>query len=144
MLVPNQTIEAIIEGRDIREQTMVDDYATAIEDAIQALIYKDADYPKVNAIILQIPKDLSIYTDQSVVNLKSVLTSIDYSLNITKQSQVDAYAIAVEKAIQGLQKKEIIHKPDTGDSTTIYQLYGLFILSGVMILNRKVRSRSKE
>lgn len=39
-------INAVVRGKTIAEQTTVDGYAAAIENAINALEYKDADYTK--------------------------------------------------------------------------------------------------
>ena len=44
-------INAVVRGKTIAEQTTVDGYAAAIENAINALEYKDADYTKVDAAI---------------------------------------------------------------------------------------------
>ena len=43
--------KAVVRGKNITEQTEVDAMAKAIEDAIAALQYKDADYTKVDAAI---------------------------------------------------------------------------------------------
>ena len=57
---------AVVRGKDITEQTAVDGYAAAIENAIAALTYKSADYSKVEEAIAKIPADLSLYTDATV------------------------------------------------------------------------------
>ena len=44
-------VKAVVRGKNITEQSEVDKMAKAIEDAIAALQYKDADYTKVDAAI---------------------------------------------------------------------------------------------
>ena len=44
-------VNAVVRDKNITEQTEVDAMAQAIEDAIAALQYKDADYTKVDAAI---------------------------------------------------------------------------------------------
>ena len=64
-----------------------------------------ADYTLVQAAIANIPKDLSSYTPESVEALQAAVDSVDYSLDITKQSEVDACADNINKAIQSLEKE---------------------------------------
>ena len=44
-------INLVVRGKSLAEQAEVDAMAKAIEDAIAALQYKDADYTKVDAAI---------------------------------------------------------------------------------------------
>lgn len=46
-----RAIVAVVRGKNITEQAAVNAYAAAIENAIAALDYKDADYSKVEAAI---------------------------------------------------------------------------------------------
>ena len=46
-----EAVNAVVRGKNITEQTEVEAMAKAIEDAIAALEYKDADYSKVDAAI---------------------------------------------------------------------------------------------
>lgn len=46
-------VRAVVRGKSITEQTEVDAMAKAIEDAISALLYKDADHTKVDAEIVK-------------------------------------------------------------------------------------------
>ena len=65
-----------------------------------------ADYTKVNEAKAKIPADLSVYTDDSVKDLKDVLAGIDENLPRSKQKEVDAYADAIEAAIGNLVLKQ--------------------------------------
>lgn len=94
-----------VSGKLLTEQDIVDAQTKAILDAIAALKLKPADYVLVQAAIGNIPKDLSPYTPESVEALQTAVDSVDYNLDITKQSEVDAYADNINKAIENLEKE---------------------------------------
>ena len=60
----------------------------------------------MNEAKAKIPADLSVYTDDSVKDLKDVLAGIDENLPRSKQKEVDAYADAIEAAIGNLVLKQ--------------------------------------
>ena len=83
------------------EQTEVDAMAQAIEDAVAALEYKDADYTAVDAAIAKANAlNESDYVDFSAV--KEAVDAVVRGKNITEQDEVDAMAQAIEDAIQAL------------------------------------------
>ena len=97
-------VNAVVRGKNITEQSEVDAMAKAIEDAIAALQYKDADYTKVDEAIAKanaLNKD--DYKDFSAVD--SAVNAVVRGKNITEQSEVDAMAKAIEDAIAALQYK---------------------------------------
>ena len=97
-------VKAVVRDKNITEQSEVDAMAKAIEDAIAALQYKDADYTKVDAAIAKanaLNKD--DYKDFSGVD--SAVNAVVRGKNITEQSEVDAMAKAIEDAIAALQYK---------------------------------------
>ena len=51
-----------------------------------------------------VPKDLTIYTDETVAVLNQVINSIDYDLDITEQSKVDEYVNSINEAVSSLKK----------------------------------------
>ena len=98
-------VNAVKRDKNVTEQSEVDAMAKAIEDAITALVYKDADYTKVNEAIKKanaLEKDN--YKDFSSV--EATVKAVVRGKNITKQSEVDAMAKAIEDAIIALQYKE--------------------------------------
>ena len=98
-------VNAVVRGKNITKQSEVDAMAKAIEDAIAALQYKDADYTKVDAAIAKanaLNKDN--YKDFSAV--ETAVNAVVRDKNITKQSEVDAMAKAIEDAIAVLQYKD--------------------------------------
>jgi len=104
-------VEAVVEGLDITKQAEVDAMAQAIEDAIAALELKAADYTAVEAAKAKIPADLTLYTDETVAELNAAVEAVVYGLDITKQAEVDAFAVAIESAIEALDLKEVSEKP---------------------------------
>ena len=98
-------VNAVVRDKNITEQSEVDAMATAIEDAIAALQYKDADYTKVDAAIAKanaLNKDN--YKDFSAV--EAAVNAVVRDKNITEQSAVNAMAQDIEKAIAALQYKD--------------------------------------
>ena len=98
-------VNAVVRGKNITEQGEVDAMAKAIEDAIAALQYKDADYTKVDAAISKanaLKKD--DYKDFSAV--ETAVNAVVRGKNITEQGEVDAMAKAIEDALAALQYKD--------------------------------------
>ena len=98
-------VNAVVRGKNITKQSEVDAMAKAIEDAIAALQYKDADYTKVDEAIAKakaLNKDN--YKDFSAV--ETAVNAVVRDKNITEQSEVDAMAKAIEDAITALQYKD--------------------------------------
>ncbi len=101
-----EVIEKVVRGKNITEQTEVDQMAKAIEDAIAALEYKDADYTKVDAAITKanaLKKD--DYKDFSAV--QEAIEKVVRGKNITEQTEVDQMAKAIKDAIAALEKKPV-------------------------------------
>ena len=98
--------EAVIRGKKITEQAIVDAYATAINNAVKALDFKDgADYTAVNEAIAKIPADLSLYTDDTVSILNAAKEAVIRGKSTVEQAIVDAYATAIENAVKALEYK---------------------------------------
>lgn len=90
-----------------KDQEIIDGYKTAIEDAMSLLVELPADYTSVNSLVSQwnnLPNKDN-YTDGSILNVQNVINGIDWTLTITKQSEVNAYADAIRSAIANLQLK---------------------------------------
>lgn len=62
-----------------------------------------ADYSKVNEVLAKVPDDLSIYSDESRLNLENAINAVEKNLYISQQTQVDAMASAIESAIDSLK-----------------------------------------
>ena len=97
-------INTVVRDKNITEQGEVDAMAQAIEDAIAALQYKDADYTKVDEAIAKanaLNKDA--YTNFTAV--ETAINAVVRDKNITEQDEVDAMAQAIENAITALVEK---------------------------------------
>ena len=101
----NAAVDGVVRGKAFVSQTNVNTMAQAIQDAIAALQYKEADYTKVDEAIAKanaLKKD--DYKDFSAV--ESAVNAVVRGKNITEQGEVDAMAKAIEDAIAALQYKD--------------------------------------
>ena len=111
-------VKAVVRGKNITEQTEVNAVAKAIEDAIAALQYKDADYTKVDAAIAKANAlNKNDYKDFSGV--ETAVKAVVRGKNITEQSEVDKMAKAIEDAIAALEKKPASTKLGTSDKSPL-------------------------
>ena len=143
-------VNAVARDKNITEQSEVDAMAKAIEDAIAALQYKDADYTKVDAAIAKanaLKKD--DYKDFSGV--ETAVKAVVRGKNITEQSEVDKMAKAIEDAIAALEKKPASTKPgttdkspQTGDTSNLALWIALLFVSGGAAIGTTVVSRKKK
>ena len=143
-------VNAVVRDKNITEQSEVDAMAKAIEDAIAALQYKDADYTKVDAAIAKanaLKKD--DYKDFSGV--ETAVKAVVRGKNITEQSEVDKMAKAIEDAIAALEKKPASTKPgtsdkspQTGDTSNLALWIALLFVSSGAAIGTMVVSRKKK
>ena len=143
-------VNAVTRGKNLTEQTEVDAMAKAIEDAIAALQYKDADYTKVDAAIAKANAlNKNDYKDFSGV--EAAVKAVVRGKNITEQSEVDKMAKAIEDAIAALEKKTASTKPgtsdkspQTGDTSNLALWIALLFISGGAAIGTTVISRKKK
>ena len=143
-------VNAVVRDKNITEQSEVDTMAKAIEDAIAALQYKDADYTKVDAAIAKanaLNKDN--YKDFTAV--EAAVKAVVRDKNITEQSEVDKMAKTIEDAIAALEKKTAGTKPgtsdkspQTGDTSNLAPWIVLLFISGGAAIGTTVVSRKKK
>ena len=143
-------VNAVVRDKNITEQSAVDAMAKAIEDAIAALQYKDADYTKVDAAIAKanaLNKD--DYKDFSGV--ETAVKAVVRGKNITEQSEVDKMAKTIEDAIAALEKKPASTKPgtsdkspQTGDTSNLVLWIALLFISGGAAIGTTVVSRKEK
>ena len=143
-------VNAVVRDKNITEQGEVDAMAKAIEDAIAALQYKDADYTKVDAAIAKANAlNKNDYKDFSGV--EAAVNAVVRGKNITEQSEVDKMAKAIEDAISALEKKPASTKPgtsdkspQTGDTSNLALWIALLFVSGGAAIGTTVVSRKKK
>ena len=146
----DSAVNAVVRGKNITEQSEVDAMAKAIEDAIAALQYKDADYTKVDEAIAKanaLKKD--DYKDFSGV--EAAVKAVVRGKNITEQSEVDKMAKDIEAAIAALEKKPASTKagasdkgPRTGDTSNLALWFALLFVSGGAVIGTTAVSRKKK
>ena len=98
-------VKAVVRGKNITKQSEVDAMAKAIEDAIKTLVYKDADYIKVDEAIAKV-NALNKDNYKDFYGVEAAVNAVVRDKNITKQSEVDAMATAIEDAITALVYKD--------------------------------------
>ena len=143
-------VKAVVRDKNITEQSEVDAMAKAIEDAIAALQYKDADYTKVDAAIAKANAlNKNDYKDFSGV--EAAVKAVVRGKNITEQSEVDKMAKTIEDAIAALEKKPASTKPgtsdkspQTGDNSNFALWIALLFISGGAAIGTTVVSRKKK
>ena len=143
-------VKAVVRDKNITEQSEVDAMAQAIEDAIAALQYKDADYTKVDAAIAKANAlKKNDYKDFSGV--EAAVKAVVRGKNITEQSEVDKMAKTIEDAIAALEKKPASTKPgtsdkspQTGDTSNLALWIALLVISGGAAIGTTVVSRKKK
>ena len=143
-------VKAVVRDKNITEQSEVDAMAKAIEDAIAALQYKDADYTKVDEAIAKanaLNKDE--YKDFTAV--EAAVNAVVRGKNITEQSEVDKMAKAIEDAIAALEKKPASTKPgtsdkspQTGDTSNFALWIALLFVSGGAAIGTTIVSKKKK
>ena len=143
-------VNSVVRDKNITEQREVDAMAKAIEDAIVALQYKDADYTKVDEAIAKanaLKKD--DYKDFSGV--EAAVKAVVRGKNITEQSEVDKMAKDIEDAIAALEKKPASTKagasdkgPRTGDTSNLALWFALLFVSGGAVIGTTAVSRKKK
>ena len=143
-------VNAVVRGKNLTEQTEVDAMAKAIEDAIAALQYKDADYTKVDAAIAK-AKALKKDEYKDFSGVEAAINAVVRGKNITEQYEVDKMAKAIEDAIAALEKKPASAKPgtsdkspQTGDTSNIALWIALLFVSGGAAIGTTVVSRKKK
>ena len=143
-------VNAVVRDKNITEQSEVDAMAKAIEDAIAALQYKDADYTKVDEAIAK-ANALNKDNYKDFTGVEAAVKAVVRGKNITEQSEVDKMAKAIEDAIAALEKKPASTKPgtsdkspQTGDTSNLALWISLLLASGGATLATTVASRKKK
>lgn len=129
-------LDSVDRNMNVVEQGIINSYAADINKAIDELVYKDADYSKVDAALSKLPSDMSLYTNDSIAALDAAVNAIMRNKNISEQLEVDMYATNILIEIDNLKRKDT-QTPNTSDNTNMNIIIIMFITSlgivGVMI-----------
>ena len=118
----------------------MDAMAKAIEDAISALTYKDADYSKVDEAIAK-AEALNAEEYKDFSGVEAAVNAVVRGKNITQQADVDAMAKAIEDAITDLEPIPLT-SPETNDNSN-YLLWITWLFMSVSVMSAIVYSRKK-
>lgn len=158
----NEAKTAVVRNLLRNEQATVDEYATAIENAIKALEYKGADYSKVDEAIAKAEAlDKNQYKDFSAV--EAAVKAVVRGKNITEQADVDAMAKTINDAISALEKKSSTesgsttkpsetnpntgsdtNSPQTGDTSNMALWIALLFVSAAGVFGTTVYGKKKK
>ena len=99
-----KALEAIDRTKNITEQTAVDKMTDDINNAVEALVYKSADYTELDKAE-KAAKALNKDDYEDFSEVEKALAAIDRTKNITEQADVDAMVKAINDAVASLVKK---------------------------------------
>lgn len=99
-----KALEAIDRTKNLIQQSDVDKMAKDINDAVAALVYKDADYTELDKAE-EAAKALNKDDYEDFSEVEKALAAIDRTKNITEQADVDAMVKAINDAVANLVKK---------------------------------------
>lgn len=99
-----KALEAIDRTKNLTQQSDVDKMAKDINDAVEALVFKSADYTELDKAE-EAAKALNKDDYEDFSEVEKALAAIDRTKNITEQADVDAMAKAINDAVANLVKK---------------------------------------
>ncbi len=107
--IVDEAIGNVVYGLNILEQETVDGYAAAIREAIKKLEKKPGDYTPVEDAKKAAEDKIAemeatgIAIKQSTIDaLNEVINAVDYTLDVTKQDEIQAFADAIIEATENL------------------------------------------
>lgn len=77
-----------------------------------------ADYTAVDAALAAVPKDLSIYTDETVAAVRAAVDAVNKNCTVYQQADVDKMASDITAAVKALVKKPIAAAKVTLNATS--------------------------
>ncbi len=112
-----KALEAVDRTKNLTQQSDVDKMAKDINDAVEALVYKSADYTELDKAE-KAAKALNKDDYEDFSEVEKALAAIDRTKNITEQADVDAMAKAINDAVANLVKKApASSQPDSENSS---------------------------
>ncbi len=137
LAVLDKAVSSVDETLDVSNQGLVAEYAKSINDAIDNLEYLPADYTKINeAVSASEAIDRLLYSNASLEILDQSINSVDYSLDITQQNIVDAFADRINSAISELKFADVVLRNEPNDvvvSATSKEIYPTTVLTVDML-----------
>ena len=110
-------VEALRGYRDLAQQSDVDKMTNDINDAVEALVYKSADYTELDKAE-EAAKALNKDDYEDFSEVEKALAAIDRTKNITEQADVDAMVKAINDAVANpVKKAPASSQPDSVSSS---------------------------
>ena len=117
-------VDALRWYRDLAQQSDVDKMTDDINNAVEALVYKSADYTELDKAE-KAAKALNKDDYEDFSEVEKALAAIDRTKNITEQADVDAMVKAINDAVANLVKKapassqpDIVSSSDASSDTS--------------------------
>lgn len=109
----DRAVGQVEEGLSFEKQDVVDNWKAEVEKAVNSLEYLPADYSEVEKAIQAVNAlDRRYYSDYSLTLLDNSINSVKYGLDITRQPEVDSFALSVKTAILQLEYANIVLRHD--------------------------------
>lgn len=122
-------LNAVVRGKKINEQDVVDGYAVAINNAIANIEYNPADYTELNEFIEGYNTNKDYFVEDTIAPIEEYLKNVTFDKNITEQDEVDKWYEDLNKLAENLELK-----PAQGyyysDNYELLEVYGLMPLEG--------------
>ena len=122
-------LNAVVRGKKIDEQDIVDGYAIAITNAIANLEYAPADYTELNEFIEGYNAYKDYFVEDTIAPIEEYLKNITFDKDITEQDVVDKWYEDLTELAENLKLK-----PAQGyyysDNYELLEVYGLMPLEG--------------
>ncbi len=84
-------INAVVRGKKIDEQDVVDGYAIAITNAIANLEYAPADYSELNNFLEEYESYRDMFIEETITEIDEYIKNITFDKDITEQGVVDKW-----------------------------------------------------
>ncbi|MGT2895177.1 glycoside hydrolase domain-containing protein [Streptococcus entericus] len=97
------------------QQVEIDRALASLENIADALVRRPeepADYSRLQELLLSIPEDLTMYTDESLAALESAISAIQLDKKASDQAIVDGYISTIIEALAKLEKKQQVAEED--------------------------------
>lgn len=126
----NNAINSVVWDLNITQQNQADEYAKAIEEAIQSLI------------LLPAESETTIETESET----ETQTEDQTELQTEKQSetQAETQTQTNKSGSNGNTTAASTSSPDTGDHTPLFMMYGTLLISGAVIIGFLFERKKKE
>ena len=96
------------------------DYFDMTKDGDLLLRLNQGEYKKVKDAIASVPKDLSIFTEESVQVVRDAVSTVNWDLPCGRQDEIDAMAKAISDAIAALERNSESILSMTGAESDLY------------------------